>query len=144
MECKHVTTSGNDGGAMSIGVWQASGPVTVSIEKLKALVTMAKAADLSDLQSTLPKEVITSDSNLMKKQEKDWLALDELDDEELVLLSRFFTLAEAQLNDWAGDKLSPVIYIVKVLKKRKLFDVELRKWIKANTENRYLPNGAVL
>ncbi|MFT7688808.1 MAG: hypothetical protein ACI9FB_004173, partial [Candidatus Azotimanducaceae bacterium] len=33
---------------------------------------------------------------------------------------------------------------VKVLKKRQLFDAELRKWIKANTENRYLPNGAVL
>lgn len=129
---------------MSISVWQPSGSSSVSIEKLKALVTIAKDADLSNLESTLPKEFISSDSNLMKKQGEDWQALHELGDEELVLLSRFFTLAEAQLSDWSGDKLSPVIYIVKVLKKRKLFDVELRKWIKANTENRYLPNGAVL
>jgi hypothetical protein len=129
---------------MSISVWQPLGSSSVSIEKLKSLVTIAKDADLSNLESTLPKEFIASDSNLMKKQEKDWQALHELDDEELGLLTRFFTLAEAQLSDWSGDKLSPVIYIVKVLKKRKLFDVELRKWIKANTENRYLPNGAVL
>jgi hypothetical protein len=37
-----------------------------------------------------------------------------------------------------------VIYLVRLLKQRGTFEPELRQWIKANTDNRYLPNGALV
>ena len=49
-----------------------------------------------------------------------------------------------QLPGWDGGVRSPVIYLVKLMKERGLFTPELRKWIKKNTDNRYLPNGSVL
>ena len=67
-----------------------------------------------------------------------------LSDEELIGLVRFFTLAEMQLPGWDGGKQSPVIYLVRILKQRGAFTPMLRQWVKANTDNRYLPNGALL
>ena len=129
---------------MTIGVWEPAGSTEIDLAKLKEFIELAESADLSKLKTTLPEAFISSNAGVMKRQSSDWQALNELDNEELVLLARFFTLAEFQLPAWEGAKLSPVIYIVKVLKQRDSFDAELRKWIKANTDNRYLPNGAIL
>jgi hypothetical protein len=37
-----------------------------------------------------------------------------------------------------------VIPLVKMLKERGDFDADLRKWIKSNTKNRYLPYGSAI
>ena len=49
-----------------------------------------------------------------------------------------------QLPGWEAGKKNPVIYLVRILKDRDGFDPELRKWIKTNTDNRYLPYGSAL
>ena len=67
-----------------------------------------------------------------------------LDDGELDDLIRLFTLAEMQLPGWEAGKKSPVIYLVRILKARDAFSADLRRWVKANTDNRYLPNGSAL
>ena len=64
-----------------------------------------------------------------------------LDDQQLVQLAQFYTLAEQQLGGWRADDKSPVIALVRELKKRQRFDGQLRKWIKANTDNKFLPHG---
>ena len=76
------------------------------------------------------------------------------------LLSRFSELANglagvvdagmldiaglANENWWEAGNKSPVIPLVKILKERGDFEADLRKWIKSNTKNRYLPNGSAL
>ena len=129
---------------MSIGVWQPAEPVQIGLDKLRGLVEIISQVDLENLTDTLPREIVESDKNLMQCQPKNWAAADGLNNDELTSLIRFFTLAEMQLSGWDGGKLSPVIYLVKILKQRSAFDSELRQWVKANTDNRYLPNGAVL
>lgn len=67
-----------------------------------------------------------------------------LPDDALVTLVRFFTLAEMRFAGWqAGDK-SAVIPLVRELKSRQAFDKTLRKWVKANTDNRFLPHGSLM
>jgi len=58
-------------------------------------------------------------------------------------LIRVFTLIE-KLPGWDAGSKSPVIGLVKILKARGQFEPELRKWIKSNTDNRYLPYGSAL
>ena len=66
-----------------------------------------------------------------------------LDDETLVSLVRIFTLAE-QLPGWhAGDR-SPVIPLMAELRKRSAVPADLGTWIRANTDNRFLPWGSLL
>lgn len=76
---------------------------------------------------------------------KDWpQAAEQLSDEDLHNLARIFTVGEKQFPSWsAGDK-SAVISIVQVLKQRGAFTVEDKKWIKAHTDNRFLPHGNLL
>jgi hypothetical protein len=129
---------------MSTGVWEPSKSVDINLGKLKELAMLVRSINLENLTAALPPETIESEKKLMHCQQKDWSAADGLDDGELICLIRFFTVAEMQLAGWDGGQLSPVIYLVRILKQRSAFDSELRRWIKANTDNRYLPNGAVL
>ncbi len=64
--------------------------------------------------------------------------------EQLLHLVRFFTLAEMQLSGWEAGAESPVIWIVKTLRRRKSPpSKDLLLWIKANSDNRFIPNGAL-
>ena len=65
----------------------------------------------------------------------------ELDNTALINLVRLFTLGEMQYASWQAGAKSPVVPLVKLLKQRGVFDVELGRWIKANTTNRFLPHG---
>ena len=129
---------------MSTGVWEPAKPVDINLGKLRELAGLVNTINLENLTAALPQETIESEKKLMHCQPKDWLAAEGLTDDELILLIRFFTLAEMQLPGWDGGQLSPVIYLVRILKQRSAFGSELRRWIKANTDNRYLPNGAAL
>ena len=124
---------------MSTGVWEPKKPADLSRGNLESL-----AGGLDGEQVTLTVEQATANVVLMQQEAGAWDEAREFDDELLVRLIRFFTLAESQAPGWEAGKRSPVIALVKILKARNAFDRELRRWIKANTDNRYLPNGAVL
>ena len=58
-----------------------------------------------------------------------------------------FCTAVCPTSQLLGDELDGPrgrIYLVKILKGRSAFRPELRKWVKTNSDNRYLPHGAVL
>ena len=129
---------------MVIDVWEPKQPAGVTLEQLTALAAQMVDADLSDLGTLLDKESIKRDAALMTQTEESWEVAASLSDDDIVVLVRFFTLAEMQLAGWAAGKRSPVVPLVKILKSRGVFTPELRKWVKANTDNRYLPNGAAL
>ena len=68
----------------------------------------------------------------------------ELDDAAIVSLIRFFTLGEMGHPAWKAEAKSPVVALVRVLKKRKAMPGDLVAWIKANTTNRFLPHGDLM
>ena len=132
---------------MSIGTWEPGDKKTVEVvehEKLIELLTYYRQADPERLSESMSADQIQHDANLMRLGEECWRNAELLADDEFEPLIKFFTLAEMQLAGWDGGVRSPVIYFVKQMKKRGLFTPELRKWIKKNTDNRYLPNGSVL
>ena len=129
---------------MTVGEWEPNRPTQVSMEQLAVLIGLLQSVELDDLPNTLDKEAQKAFSYLMKQTKEAWPPLDTLSDEELNSLIRFFTVAEMQLPGWDAGKTSPVIYLVKALKERDAFSAELRKWIKATSDNRFLPNGAIL
>ena len=98
---------------------------------------------LVSLADALNQDVIIQQRALMTLHKNAWAQVSsELSNEQLTHLIRFFTLAEAQLSGWEAGSKSPVVWLCRELKKRGAFpDQELIQWIKANTENKFLPYG---
>jgi len=67
-----------------------------------------------------------------------------LESEQLVALIRFLTLAEMTLPGWKGGDRSPVIALAAILKQRGDFPAGLTAWIRASSDNRFLPYGSLL
>jgi len=129
------------------GVWEPGKPgkaVAPDAGRLRRFVQVMEATGGNELAGALSAAEIEEGAPLMKQSASAWQVADELTTAELELLVRFFTLAEMQLPGWDGGKDSPVVHLVRLLKHRDAFTPELRKWIKANTDNRYLPHGAAL
>ena len=133
---------------MAIGEWNPEGSkqktVGIDVEFLLNMVQLASDNDLTDISVMLDESQISQGAVLMTLDTANWDCISDWDDRRLVALIRFFTLAEMQLPGWQGGNKSPVIALVKLLKKRNAFPQELRRWIKANTDNRYLPYGSAL
>ena len=74
-----------------------------------------------------------------------WSAVaQDLSTEDLVALIRLFTLGEGQFSSWQAGAKSAVIKLARVMKARKEMTPELTAWIKANTDNRFLPHGDLM
>jgi hypothetical protein len=129
---------------MTIGVWEPQSPSGLTLEQIQSVLSVVKDIEMNELASTLEDSFIASNSGLMNLDKTSWQEATHLSFVEIEALIRFFTLAEMQLPGWEGGNRSPVIYLAKILKTRGEFSTELKKWVKANTDNRYLPNGSVL
>jgi len=132
---------------VSIGTWEPGKKKDidkVEHEKLIELLNLFREADPENLEDSMSPAQIQDNAGLMRLTATSWSNAELLADDELEPLVRFFTLAEMQLPGWDGGVKSPVVYLVKEMKKRDLFSPEFRRWIKKNTDNRYLPNGSAL
>ncbi|MFT4634026.1 MAG: hypothetical protein ACI8PP_000223 [Candidatus Pseudothioglobus sp.] len=130
---------------MGVGSWEpAKTHKPLELPALWACISQSEAGDLLSLAASLTDSQQQAGAHWMKQAAAYWQAAETLSDEELRRVITFFTLAEMQLPGWDAGKQSPVIYLVKILKQRGSFSPELRQWIKANTDNRYLPNGALV
>jgi hypothetical protein len=67
-----------------------------------------------------------------------------LDNGQIQRLIRLFTLGEERYPEWAGGAKSPVIALVRELKKRDVDSTELIRWIKTHTSNKFLPHGSLM
>lgn len=63
---------------------------------------------------------------------------------ELVEWIRFFTLLEMRVSGFEAGPKSPVIVLARELRKRGEYPDDLTDWIKANTDNRFLPHGSLV
>ena len=127
-----------------VGVWQPNvHGVTLNAALLARLT---RAADSLDVQAFgLTTDEVVEFASVMRHPAADWTPLlADQPDAVLVQLVRFFTLAEMQLTGWEALGHSPVIPIVAELRRRKSYPHELTAWIKAHTNNRFLPYGNLL
>jgi len=132
---------------MSIGTWEpASGSQGESLNDavIQSLQTIGQSVDDQVTASMLDSAGLSQSQWLMKLPAAEWQRAGSLENEALIGLIRFFTLVEGGVPGWDAGKDSPVIPLVRLLKERSAFEPTLRKWIKANTDNRYLPNGSAL
>lgn len=75
----------------------------------------------------------------------DWqAALRRLDDDQMLTLIRFYTLAEGKFPAWKAEAKSPVIVLARALRARDAWPADMTAWIKRHTDNRFLPYGSLL
>jgi hypothetical protein len=70
-------------------------------------------------------------------------AVENVPDEQLIQLIKMLTTLETQQN-WDLAEKSPVIAIFKAYKKKSGLNRDLVKWVKANSDNQYLPFGPLI
>lgn len=114
----------------------------ISSALLESLIAYSESGQLDHLENVLTVDEKRKLAAVMKAPAESWYAaMEDIADDTVENLMRLFTLAEKLPGCEAADK-SPVIWLGKVLKRRKIgVSRELAIWIKANTENRYLPHG---
>ena len=135
---------------MTTGSWDPStqtSSIDVSIDPalLNRFIALVQADAIGDLRSSMSEEDKRQNS-LMQADTPSWqTALADHSDEHLIALIRFFTVVEMQLPNWVGGAKSPVISINKLLRSRgQKLDRDMLLWIKANSDNRFIPNGSPL
>jgi hypothetical protein len=103
------------------------------------------AARLDEDDFGLDRDRISVLAAVARHDEKtDWkAAASELDTEQLIALVHLYTVAE-RLPGWEAGARSPVIPLAAELKKRGDYPDDLTAWIKANTDNRFLPYGSLM
>ncbi len=127
---------------MSIDVWE---PKEKSLISRNLLYQISDAFRVNRLDSDFfSEDFIKDNADLMQQSQESFDIVNSFPDDVIIDLIKFFTLAEMTYSGWKAGKKSPVIYLVKILKGRAVFCDELRKWIKNNSDNRYLPYGSVL
>ncbi len=130
---------------MSIGIWEPPKPGDRKDGVSKQLLLeLVQSLDAQEGKVTLDDSQAEAHRWLMKSEAPAFVVAQSLDDTTLVDLVHFFTLAEMQLSGWDAGPQNPAIYLARILRGRGAFPPELRKWIKAHTDNRYLPYGSAL
>lgn len=136
---------------MTIGSWdpdagQKATPFAPTDAQLAVLINLSRTGQLDNLNSVIDAAQQNELRPMMKLERQFWLdTAERFSTEDVIELIRFFTLAEMQLSGWQAGEHSPVIGLVKALRKRGAApDKTLQQWIKDNSDNRYLPNGPLL
>lgn len=132
---------------MSVGVWKPGGdaePRVVSPALLDRFSQFANGLSGAVDPGMLDAAELTNENWVMTAVPTAWEAARALDSDTIISLVRLFTLVEEQVSGWDAGNKSPVISLAKILKERGYLEADLRKWIKSNTKNRYLPHGSAL
>ena len=124
-----------------VGVWQ---PQDVPLNAL-TLVRLSDVADsLNETNLGLSTQEVAKWAPLMQCPADMWAPLLANEtDTRLVRLVKSLTIAEMKLPGWEAGARSPVIGIVRELRRRNAYPKELTAWIKAHTTNRFLPHGSL-
>jgi len=126
---------------VSVDSWQpVNKPSDVSPEQISQLVALAEGQP-KECDLTLELEFIQPLAHL-DKQKWEEIALSLTQDKQKQLIC-LLTLAEQQGN-WHLAERSPVIALFKVMRKQHGIDKSLVQWVKAHTENKFLPFGPLL
>ncbi len=126
-----------------IGSWEPQPTFELDEQVLARLLHAASALQEDELSFSA--DEIKALAPVMTLSAEHWRRESEsLSSEKVVALIRLFTLAETRLTGWqAGDK-SPVIALAETLKHRGQYPADLTAWIRAHSDNRFLPYGNLM
>lgn len=134
---------------MSVGNWTpgntSGGTQEIDQDFLKHCMDIAQRDALEHLPQLVSPDDQARHSSIVLLPQSTWTtALADFSNDELRLLIRFFVCAERLLSGWEAGSNSPAIWANKLLKSRgaRLDQNEL-VWIRANTDNRFIPNGGL-
>ena len=127
---------------MSIGTWNPDESNELDAQVLGDL--LAAAAQLDAPEFGLDADQVGRLAAFARVSDAWTGAIDGLEDAQLVALIRLYTLAEARFPSWEGGAKSPVIAMARALKARSAYPDDLTAWIKANSDNRFLPHGSLM
>ncbi len=133
---------------MTIGTWN---PTPTDSEENYQLEIDFLRKIIRDMSSTIDISTYLSideqkkHAPIMSLDKTVWFSLKEsLSTEDIIILIRFFTLAEMTYTNWTANESSPVIWLAKLLRQKgEKIDTQLLQWIKSNTRNKFLPYGAL-
>ena len=118
----------------------------IDIAFLKAIVQRMQQGDGDKVEGLLSQQEATEHRPMMTADKVSWQqTISVFEQQELLILMRFFTLAEVTYEGWTADEKSPVIYLAKALRQQGYhLDKELLMWIKVNNPNKFLPFGPLM
>ncbi len=126
-----------------VGTWDPGDRVTLSARHLECV--RRGSTHLEDANFGLDDAELELLAPLMSLDADQWTAAArEQDAVELVAWIRFFTLAETRLPGFEAGAKSPVIPLARWLRERGEYPVDLTSWIRAHSDNRFLPHGSLL
>ena len=129
---------------MAIGTWDPEAQATeLTPALLGELLAAAQRLEAEDfgLSATDAQRL----AGVARSDQTDWAAAAfGLDDAQLTALIRLYTLAERRFPSWKAGAGSPVIPLAQALRRRNAWPEGLTAWIKARTDNRFLPYGSLM
>ena len=132
----------NDRQVQSVGAWDPSEQSrALDAPILAELVDAAKRLHLDDFG--LSAAAAGRLAATVRLAPEAWRAAEVLADEDLIHLVRLYTLAEGRGAGWKAGAKSPVIALCRMLRRRGAWPADLTAWIKANSDNRFLPYGSL-
>lgn len=135
-----------------IGSWQPNSTKKKSInpnelsELLALLSPYSNEFSSIDLQSNIPQALLNEAAGWISQSSDSWQnAVSSLNHEQIWLLTKFYALAEEQLDAFSAQENNPAIVLFKILKKRgaTLTKADTQA-LKSLSSNRYIPFGKVL
>jgi hypothetical protein len=126
-----------------VGTWEpSSGAIAPDRSLLARLARCAEHLDEPGLGLT-PDEIVRY-AALMRGSPEPWrAAAADLEAPIVEALIRFFTVAEEKLANWEGGAHSPVIALASELRRRGAYPKPLTAWIRAHSQNKFLPWGSL-
>ena len=125
-----------------VGTWDPTAAPTLGERQVELILKACRNLDARDLGLSASERGELAP--LMITGNAVWAApVDAASSEELIDWIRFLTLAEARLPGFEAGPKSPVILIARALRARGDYPESLSAWIRANTDNRFLPYGSL-
>lgn len=127
---------------LSIGAWDpAEQIVELSASLLAELLSAADCLDEDNFGLSVAQ--VGRLAATVRFRPEAWQPAAVLDDEQIIRLVRLYTLAEGRFPEWKAGSASPVIALCRLLRRRGAWPADLTAWIKAHSDNKFLPYGSL-
>jgi hypothetical protein len=131
-----------------VDTWQPTTNLdSISTEKLAELASIITDKDEAKTSlKQLNEDDINLISNCINTPQDAWImAIKPLSVDQILNLCTLFTIGEMAFPNWAFTSKNPTIYFLRYLKLQKIVvEKDFIRWLKKNTDNRYIPYGPAL
>ncbi len=127
---------------MSVGAWDPAEQMAELSDAV--LAELLAAADCLDEEGFgLSAAQVSRLAATARLRPEAWQPAAALDDEQVIRLVRLYALAEGRFPEWKAGSASPVIALCRLLRRRGAWPAGLTAWIKAHSDNKFLPYGSL-